>query len=94
MSGENSEDIKLKRKHRLDEKSTLFYLKFNSVNNSHLFEECRLSALTRPEEQQLDLSSECLTIFLQHPIDFLTFVTLLDLLGAELEPQATSTRPR
>lgn len=67
------------------------YLKFNPVYNSHLFEKRRLSALARPEEQQLDLPTESLSIFLQHPIDLLAFVTLLNLLGAELEPQATST---
>lgn len=38
------------------------YLKFNPVYNSHLFEKRRLSALARPEEQQLDLPTESLSI--------------------------------
>lgn len=71
-----------------------FHLKFDSMNNSHLLEEGGFAALAGPQQQQLHLTSERLTILLQHPIDLLALVSLLDLLGAEFESQATSTRPR
>lgn len=70
------------------------HLEFDPVDNPHLLEEGGLATLPGPEEQQLDLPAEGLPILLQHAIYFLALVPLLDLLGAKLEPQATSTRPR
>ena len=70
------------------------YLEFDSVYDSHLLEEGRLSALAGAQQQQLDLSAKGLSVLLEHAIDLLTFVALLDLVLRVLESQATSTRPR
>lgn len=68
------------------------YLELDPVYDPHLFEECRLAALARAEQQQLDLPAKRLAILLQHPVDLLALVTLLDLLRAEFKTQAA--RPR
>lgn len=68
------------------------YLELNPMYDPHLFEECRLATLARAEQQQLNLPAKRLTILLQHPVDLLALVTLLDLLWAEFKTQAA--RPR
>lgn len=68
------------------------HLELDPVNDPHLLEECRLAALARAEQQQLHLPAKRLPVLLQHPVDLLALVALLDLLGAEFEAQAT--RPR
>lgn len=69
------------------------HLELDAVYDPHLLEEGGLAALAGPEQQELDLPAERLSVLLQHPVDLLALVALLDLLGAELEPEAPGAGP-